>query len=147
LGFVSSEVGFLNQLNNEVNKYINVSGHIRQRIKITPKGIKSITYTLDYYSANAVLVAKWLFGNLKDDDIFLDRKYLKYLEAEKIYDSFLKKFNGKRRIQRENRKTIKDVLCDLYKEKNLNGMQISRKLNTSKSSVYRWLESTGVKYL
>ena len=147
LGFVSSGIQFLEQLRGEVNNQLNIYGKIGQRNKITPKGVKSTTYTLNYFSSNAVLVTKWLFGNLNHNDIYLGRKYLKYLEAEKMYASFLKMFNGKRRIQRENEKSIRDILKDLYKDKKLNGMQITRILKTSKSSVYRWLESTGVKYL
>lgn len=146
LGFVSSGVHFLNQLKDEIKDQLGILGKIRQRNKITLKGVKSVTYILDYYSANAALVAKWLFGNLKDDDIYLDRKYIKYLEAERIFDTFLKNFNGKRRIQRESGMFIKDILYDLFKREGLNGMEIARKLSTSKSSVYRWLESTRVKY-
>lgn len=147
LGFVCGNRYFLEDIEKELEISIGVVSRVRGKTKITPRGIRSLTYHLEYYSSNAVEVAKWLYGNLSKDDIFLKRKYLKCIEAKRIYKLVWSRFRSKRLLQKEYKKPLKDILLNLYFKKHLNGMQISKVLRTSKSSVYRWLELTGVKYL
>jgi len=147
LGFVCGNKNFLEDIEKEIKNRLGIVGRVRGRTKITPTGIRSLTYHLEYYSSNAVEVAMWLYGNLSKDDIFLKRKYLKYIEAKRIYKVIWSRFRSKRLLQKEYKKSLKCILLDLYFKKHLNGMQISKILKTSKSSVYRWLELTGVKYL
>ncbi|HJX45704.1 MAG TPA: LAGLIDADG family homing endonuclease [Patescibacteria group bacterium] len=146
LGFVCGNKKFLTDLSNRVKDRLNILGKVRVKCKITPRGIKSKTYHLEYYSLNALEVAKWLFEDLNANDLYLKRKYLKYLESRQVYKELLVKMRGKRLIQREFNKPLKVILLDLHKKKDLNGVQIANKLETSISSVYRWLEETGVKY-
>jgi len=147
LGFVCGNESFLQGLNEIIKKTLNVSGRVRTKTKITPTGLKSTTYHLEYYSSSAVEIADWLYRDLSKKDLYLKRKYLKYLEARRIYRIIWLKFRSKRQIQRAYGKSLRDVLSPLYLKKHLNGMQIAKVLETSKSSVYRWLEETGVKYL
>ena len=145
LGFVCGNRTFLRDLEDQINNILGVSGRVRIKNKITRNGIKSTTYLLEYYSSNAILVADWLYEDIKQDYIYLERKYQKYLEAKKIYNLIWSKFKSKAVIQRKFGRSLKNILFELSNQK-LNGMQIAKYLGTSKSSVYRWLESTGVKY-
>ncbi len=131
LGFVCGNKKFLSTLLNIFEKTLKVTGRVRTKIKITPKGFKSTTYLLEYYSSSAVEIADWLYKDMEAEDLYLERKHHKYLEAKIIYNKIFGKMKTKKQIQREFRKPM-------------NGMQISKVLGTSKSSVYRWLESMGV---
>lgn len=144
LGFVCGNKEFLSTLLNIFEKTLKVTGRVRTKIKITPKGFKSTTYLLEYYSSSAVEIADWLYKDMKAEDLYLERKHHKYLDAKIIYNKIFEKMKTKKQIQREFRKPMADILLHLHAKQHLNGMQISKVLGTSKSSVYRWLESTGV---
>ena len=146
IGFSSGNNDILEILSSLIYRELGILGKVRTKDKITPRGIRAITRQLEYYCLNAVELADWLYGGLTTKDLYLKRKYYKYLKAKEIYNLSCKKFKGKRRIQKELGKSLKDILFGLYRNMGLNGMQITKILGTSKSSVYRWLESTGVKY-
>ncbi len=145
IGFVCGNKDFLIDLERIIERFLKISSRIRAKNKITPRGVKSTTYLLEYYSSNAILIAEWLYKDLKRDDIYLARKHKKYIQAKKIYNLIWSKFKSKAVIQRKFGKPLKNILSDLSDQK-LNGMQIARYLGTSKSSVYRWLETIGTKY-
>lgn len=147
LGFVCGNRNFLDDIEKELKIGLGIIGRVRGKTKITPRGIRSLTYHLEYYSSNAVDIAGWLYDNLSKDDISLKRKRLKYIEARRIYELIWSRFRSRRLLQKEYGKSLKDILLDLHFKKHLNGMQISKVLKTSKSSVYRWLELTGAKCL
>lgn len=145
IGFVSGNKEFLVILSKIIRDILGIIGKVRVKKKITQKGIRVITYQLEYYSSNAVRIGNWLYGNLIKGDLYLDRKYLKYSEARKLYDLLWLKTKSRKRVQEEFGKPLREVLKGLYEKEGLNGMQIAKVLETSKSSVYRWLEETGVK--
>ena len=41
---------------------------------------------------------------------------------------------------------MKEILNELFNNRNLNGVQIAEVLGVHFSSVYRWLSQTGIKY-
>ncbi len=145
VGFVSGNKKFLVALDRTICGKFKVIGKVRTKVKTTPNGVKSTTFLLEYYSSNAAIIANWLYNNLKDTDIYLDRKYNKYLELKTLYDLLWSKYGNKKFIERKFGKDMKEILTYFYREKELNGMQIAKKLSTSKSSVYRWLVETGVR--
>ena len=148
LGFASGNKIFLENISHVIFKSIGILGRVREKNKITPKGFKSKTFLVEFYSNNAIKVADWIYSDLKDGDIFLERKYEKYLNAVELY----KYLNSGARevsrvIQRKFKKTMKEILFDLYKNRHLDGVKIAAILGVHSSSVYRWLEKTGVKYV
>lgn len=145
LGFVCGNKNFLEEVRKIIQNLLRISGRVRRKSKITSKGVYSTTYLLEYYSSNAVDIANWLYGNLVVGNLYLKRKYSKYMEARKIYEEIWLRFRSKRLIQKIYSKSLKDILTNLHIDQQLNGMEISRRLKTSKSSVYRWLEATGTK--
>jgi intein/homing endonuclease len=147
LGFVSGNEEFLTHLRNKIFNRLDIYSKVRRKSKTTPHGVKSVTFLIEYYSTNAVEVAEWLYGDLDGGDIYLERKFLKYLEAVEIYNKHLARYRGKRQVCKELGESLRNIMLNLSKKRGLNGMQIARELNTSKSSAYRWLEITGVKYL
>lgn len=145
LGFVSGNKIFLENLSSLILKSVGISGRVREKNKITPKGFKSTTYLMEFYSNNAIKVANWLYSDLKDEDLFLERKYKKYLEAVKLYE-YINSGTREvvRTIQKKQGKSMKEILNDLYINKHLDGVQIASVLGVHSSSIYRWLHKTGV---
>ena len=146
-GFVCGNRSFLENLSKIIASETGIVGRVREKNKITPKGFKSKTFLMEYYSARAVKVLDWLFENLGPDDIYLSRKYKKYLQTKEL-SIYLKSGTKKVRvIQKQLQKPLKTVLRDLYLDKHLDGVQIANILHVHSSSIYRWLEKTGIKYV
>jgi hypothetical protein len=146
-GFVCGNRSFLKNLSKIIASETGITGRIREKNKVTPKGFESTTFLMEYFSTKAVKVIDWLYGNLKLNDICLDRKYEKYLQAKELSD-YLKSGTKKVRvIQKQLQKPLKTVLSGLYLDKHLDGVQIAKILHVHSSSIYRWLERTGIKYV
>lgn len=147
VGFANGKSDFLESLERVFNNYLNItSGKVRKKIKITPKGFRAITYQLEYYSSNAVKVADWIYDNLTNKDLYLNRKYEKYLEAMNLNNFLTSGTKKVRIIQKDFGKPIKKILRELFNKQKLNGVQIAEILGVHSSSVYRWLAKNGVKY-
>lgn len=147
LGFVCGNRSFLEDLSGEIYNSLGIYRKVREKNKITKKGFKSKTFLLEYYSSNAVVVANWLYGYLDSNDLYLDRKYKKYLKVKKLSE-YLKSGTKKVRvIQKQLQKTLIEILNDLYLDKHLDGVKIANILHVHSSSVYRWLERTGIRYV
>ena len=147
IGFASGRREFLDILNNTISKILDiVPSKVRTKIKITPRGITATTHQLEFYSSNAIKIARWLYGGLNKKDLYLDRKYNKYIEANKLYD-FLESGTRKVRIIQEMfGRNIKEILDEFYNGESLDGVSIAKILGVHSSSVYRWLARTGIKY-
>lgn len=146
LGFVSGNEIFLKEISNLIYKNTDILRRVREKSKITPNGYKSITYLLEYYSNKAIKVANWIYGNLSSEDIFLQRKYIKYQEFVKLYQYLnLGKNEITRRIQKIRGKSMKDILHELYIDKGLNDKEIAHILGVHRSSIYRWLAVTKIR--
>jgi len=147
VGFTGCNKDFLDVLNKKIAEVCCIHpGKIRKKAKITPNNCISTTYMVEFYSSQAFKILEWIFDNLEKDDLFLDRKYSKYLEAKKLHH-FLKSGTRKVRIiQRIKRKTMEQILKDLYLTKGFNGVEIAKALKVHSSSIYRWLAKTGIKY-
>src|SRR3989344_3320398 len=86
IGFTGASKEFLEDLNDIISRENNITpGKVREKNKITPRGIKSVTYLLEYYSSRAYKISQWLYDNLSETDLYLNRKYMKYLDAKKLY--------------------------------------------------------------
>lgn len=147
VGFTGCNKSFLEVLNKSISELCEINpGKVRRKVKITPHNCRSVTYMLEFYSSQAFKIAEWMFGHLRKDDLFLDRKYSKYLEAKKLH-LFLKSGTRKVRvIQKTEGKNMKQILEDLYLSEKFNGVEIAKILNVHSSSIYRWLAKTGIKY-
>ncbi|MEK7101444.1 MAG: LAGLIDADG family homing endonuclease [Patescibacteria group bacterium] len=149
IGFSSGNRKFLEDLKNIISRSTETSATqgVRKKLKNTPKKVISVTYMLEYYTSKAMKIANWLYSNLGKDDLFLDRKYKKYLLA-KQYSDFIQTGISKlfRSIQKKSGKTMKEILEDLYTSKGYRGEEIARILKVHSSSIYRWLARTGIKY-
>jgi len=147
LGFVCGNKSFLKNLSEKIYDSVEISRKVREKNKVTPKGFKSKTFLLEYYSSNTVIVADWLYDNLNPSDIYLDRKYKKYLQIKEL-SNYLKSGSKKIRVvQKKLQNPLTDILNNLYRDKHLDGVQIANILGVHSSSVYRWLEKTGIKYV
>jgi|SRR3989344_2561378 len=147
VGFCSGNKEFLNDLNHIISSTLRIHpANLRERIKVTPKKVKSKTFMFEFYSANAYKIATWLFDNLDNKDLYLDRKYKKYLKAKKLYQFLNSGTKVVRVIQKRRNKPLREILEDLYIDKKYDGVKIGKVLNVHSSSIYRWLAKTGIKY-
>lgn len=146
VGFSNGNGKFLAVINHILEKFLKIEpATVRKKVKITKNKITSTSYTIEYYSSNAWLIAQWLYENLNKDDLYLDRKYQKYIRAKKLY-LYLKSGTKKVRVvQKRLGKPIKEILRELYENKGYDGVQIAQFLDIHPSSAYRWLEQTGLK--
>lgn len=147
LGFVSGNEIFLEEISKLIYKNTGILRRTREKNKITPKGFKSITFLLEYYSNNAIKVANWIYGNLLPNDIFLERKYKKYLDSVKLYE-YLNSGKNEiiRKLQKVRGKPMKNILQELYIDQHMNAVQIANLLKVHSSSIYRWLSDNGIRY-
>lgn len=147
LGFVSGNRVFLEELSKSIYKSTGINRKIREKSKITPNRFKSTTFLLEYYSNNAIKVANWIYGNMTSADIYLQRKYNKYLEFVKLYE-YLNSGKNEiiRKIQKIYGKSMKDILQELYVDKGFSGQKISDILGVHSSSIYRWLAVAKIIY-
>jgi intein-encoded DNA endonuclease-like protein len=147
LGFSSGNKEFLNNLSTLIAKNVGVKYvDIRKRLKMTPKKLLSTTYMMEYYSVNAIRVADWIFSDLQEGDLYLNRKYKTYLRAKKIYDYLESGTRITRVIQKKLKQPISDILKELSENQKLDGVKVAKILGVHSSSVYRWLEKFGIKY-
>lgn len=147
LGFCGGNGLFVKDINKIICRIVKIPiNEVRARTKITSKGLESTTYMVEYFSSNAMKIADVLYGNLKEDDPYLDRKYQTYHKAVQLYD-YLKSGTKKARvIQKKFGTSLQNLLSDLYFNKHLDGVGIAKYLDVHYSSAYRWLEQTGIRY-
>jgi intein-encoded DNA endonuclease-like protein len=141
VGFCHGCKDFLLELIRQLQAELHLTtNNLRTRLKTTRKGNKSTVYQIDWHSHNAIKLLDWLY---KDADIFLSRKYNKYLQGRKLFEEYSLKTALWRRVEAKYNKPLKQVLSELH-NKNLNTYQIAKEINASKSQTYRFLIKTGV---
>lgn len=146
IGFASGNKEFLEFLCRTIKNKLLVQGRVRIRKKITLRNVLSTTYNLEYFSSNAFKIAEWVYKDISEDDLFLNRKYNKYLEMKKLYDYLNSGTKEVRIVQRKFGRSIKSILKDLYVKQKLDARRIAEILGVHSSSIYRWLAQTGVRY-
>src|SRR5258708_5369172 len=114
IGFVSGNKEFLDFLCRTINSKFLVKGRVRTKVKTTAKNVLSTTYHLEYFSSTAFKIAEWVYKNISKDDLFLDRKYNKYLEMKKLYDFLNSGTKEVRLVQRRFGRSMESILKDLY---------------------------------
>lgn len=146
VGFSNGSLSFLKNLALSLKNILLLNtARVRKRTKVTKRDIIAITYQADYYSSNAYGILKFLYDNLKKDDLFMKRKYKKQLKARELYEYIHSGDKKWREIERKFKISMQDLLHKLLLEKKLNGVQIAQELNVHSSSIYRWLERTGIR--
>ncbi len=136
VGFCHGCKDFLLELIKQIRAELHLTtNNLRTRLKTTRKGAKSTVYQIDWHSHNAIKILDWLY---KDADIFLGRKYNKYLQGRKLFEEYSLKTALWRRVEAKYKKPLKQVLFELHNE-GLNTYQIAKEINASQSQTYRFL--------
>src|SRR5260221_10322422 len=125
IGFVSGNKEFIEFLCRTINNKFLMQGRVRKKTKMTPKKFLSTTFLLEYYSSNAFKIATWTYKDIRENDLFLERKYKKYLEMKELYDFLNSGTREIRIVQRKFGRSIKDILSDLYLKQNLDAIRIA----------------------
>lgn len=145
LGFSTGSKVFLEKLTKKLVAMLKLgSNNVRLKKKITFRGVKSISYQADYFWENAYKVLLFLYSDILESDLYLERKYDKYLKAIELY-KWVKSGGRKWRVLEKNTgKSMKDLLLEYWKA-GYNGPQIAAIIGVHHSSIYRWLIKTGVR--
>ncbi|MBW3016667.1 hypothetical protein KY309_03600 [Candidatus Woesearchaeota archaeon] len=146
IGFCSGSFCFMKKLVEMISLYAKISKHnLRKRKKITKKGKISTNYSVEYYSDNAMNLIKYLYDGLHDEDLYVERKFNKQLEARGVYKEYCCKTRLWRAKEKEFKSDMKIILADLLRFQKLDGQQIAEKLGVHSSTIYRWLEKTNIR--
>ncbi|PIV01152.1 hypothetical protein COS54_01535 [Candidatus Shapirobacteria bacterium CG03_land_8_20_14_0_80_39_12] len=143
-GFSSGSKKYLKKFVKNLSSCSKSSdGNLRIKSKITKRGIRAISYQVDYFWENAYRVLLYLYSGLTKRDLYLERKYKKHKEAIELY-RWVKSGGRKWRVIEKKFGPMKETLSDLWKA-GYNGPQIAKKLGVHSSSIYRWLISTNTR--
>lgn len=145
VGFSNGNREFMKNLVGNLHERLNLTiNNLRKKTKITKNGRKSITYQTEWYATNAYKIIKFLYDNLKEGELYLERKYESQLKARRIYERTRKPILW-RKIEDEYGMPMKSLLHEMLIEGDSNGVQIAKKLGVHSSTVYRWLAETKVR--
>lgn len=146
VGFSNGSYKFLQGLGECFKNQLSVSGfNLRKRIKLTKNKKLSKTYMIEYYSNNAYKIIKYLYDDLKENDLFLLRKYQKQLKAREIYEELKRGSKLWRRIEKRSKIPMEELLNKLYFGESWDGVKMAKNLRVHPSSIYRWLAKTGMR--
>jgi len=128
-----------------LNDHVSLkSNNLRAKKKVTKKGKISVLYQIEWYGTNAFNIIKFPYDGLRNDDLYLDRKYKRQLEARNFYAESRKGRKWKE-VECRYSMPIEKLLSRLFIEKKLDGVQIAEMLGVSSATIYRWLEKTRIR--
>ncbi|PIN89114.1 hypothetical protein COU60_04570 [Candidatus Pacearchaeota archaeon CG10_big_fil_rev_8_21_14_0_10_34_76] len=149
VGFSNGSLNFMNVLIEKLRTNLSIdSFNLRCRKKMTKAGKVSKTYQLEFYAENANKILEFLYGGLSKNDLFLRRKYAKYLESKKFFEETKKtKMFGRKWIEIEDfyGKSMKRLLEESLVKDNIISKDIADKFGVSLSTIYRWLDKSNVR--
>lgn len=151
VGFSNGSHNFMKGLINALRLELGINSfNLRCRDKKTKYGNISKTYQLEFYATNANKILFFLYGNLAKTDLFLARKYNKYLETKTLFDETqkIKKFGRKWiSIENSNEEIMEKLIKRSLFEEKLIPKDIANKFGVSLSTLYRWLDKSGIRTL
>lgn len=150
LGFVGGSKFFMRELLKAIEFETNIKSNLRVRKKISKKGFLSVYYKVDFYQANAYKIIKYLYDDLTENDLFLLRKNEKQIMARKLFEESQRRVKlGKKWVMRERERSV-DILEELtrmFAQEKMLPIKIASKLNVSLSTIYRWIEKSGLRIM
>jgi hypothetical protein len=150
VGFSSGSEEFMIGLVNKIKSFADINKfNLRKRTKITKNKYISNVYQLEFYSENAIKLIKFIYDNLSEDDLYLKRKYERQLLARESFHKTnnVKRFGNKWLIlEKEKESKMDDLLRTFFKE-GLIPKDMALKLGISLSTIYRWLDKSGIRTL
>ncbi len=146
VGFSNGSYRFLEGLTEKFKEVLSLTtDNLRVRRKVTKKGKVSITYGIEWYSQNAFKIIKFLYDDLKENDLFLQRKYKKQIEAREIYKEVLSGSKKYREVEKKHKLPMRELLQKLLIDEKHTGKEIAEMLGVHSSTIFRWLEKTEVR--
>lgn len=149
VGFSNGSRDFMENLINIFKLELGISNfNLRCREKFTKKGDVSKIYQLEFYSNNARKILSFLYDNLSNEDLFLLRKYKKYSEAINVFDGDekIRKF-GRRwaNVEEDYASKMDKLFANYLNKKKVIPREIAKEFGVSLSTLYRWLDKSGIR--
>ena len=144
VGFCNGSYDFMKGLIDSLRRALKLNSfNLRKRIKITKNGNQSFCYQIEFYSDNANRILDFLYCNLNEHDLFLKRKYEKFIEAKRFFqeEEISKSFGRKAlRLKETFKEDPKEIIKRLFSKEDLLPRKIASKLGISLSTLYRWMD-------
>ncbi len=104
------------------------------------RNCKNIVIGKENEGANCIL--NFLYGSLKEDDLFLKRKYEKFFEAKDFFKEEDSKLISRKAFKLKNnfKKDPKEMILSFLSKDNLIPREIALRLGVSLSTLYRWMD-------
>lgn len=148
VGFCGGSFAFMNELVSKLRDFVGLSQfNLRTREKLTPKGVLSITYQLEFYSKNALALINFLYGGVDKRSLFLERKFDNQLKARAFFnESQRNKFFGRKwqNLEKSFDSSLDLILKD-FLSRNLLPREIASVLGISLATLYRWMDKAKVR--
>lgn len=86
VGFCNGSLKFMRGVADSIRNRLQINNfNLRKRVKTKKNGEDSLWYQLEFYSENANKILSFLHDSLDKKDLFLKRKYDKFLEARDFF--------------------------------------------------------------
>lgn len=145
VGFSSGSLEFLEQFTNKLFQILKLTtNNLRVKRKITRRGKRVSNFQIDYFWENAYKILLYLYSDIKNGDLFMERKHRQYQSARELYEWVKSGSRKWREIEEGFGESMRDILFKFW-EAGYNGPQIADRLNVHSSSIYRWLIRTEVR--
>ena len=148
VGFSNGSYIFMKGLIDSLKNLLGINSfNLRRREKLTKKGDISITYQLEFYSEKANKILDFLYREICPEDLFLERKYEKAINAKEFFgEEERSKLFGRKWFETENYsgKDLKELILEYLSVDKLLPRDIAKKLNISLSTLYRWMDKTNI---
>jgi hypothetical protein len=149
VGFSNGSQDFMNGLIKSLRFCLGFTKfNLRKRKKLMKNGEDTFWYQLEFYSNNANKLLNFMYGSINKQDLFLKRKYEKFLDSRKLFneEEEIKKIGRKcLRLESRHGMNITGLISQyLYKDK-LIPREIADKFGVSLSTLYRWMDKNKVR--
>lgn len=149
LGFVNGSRDFMEGLVQALKTNVPIRNfNLRSSHKTTKNGSSSVYFHIDFYGKDVYEILSYLFEDLSDEDLFLDRKYKKQQEAIKLFHESQRRLKfGKKwvKLELENNLDVSQELISMFLHEKVSPKEIASNFKVSLSTIYRWLEKINLR--
>jgi len=148
VGFSNGSLKFMTGLVKSLKNMGLKKFNLRKRNKLMKNGKLAIYYQMEFYSNNAHQILTYIYESLKENDICLDRKYKKFIEAKKLFleQTEINKFGRTSiQIQEQYGNPTETIIKTFLIKEHLIPREIAKQLNVSISTIYRWMDKMNIR--
>jgi len=151
VGFSNGSLNFMEGLISSFRSVLGMKKfNLRRRGKFMKNGKISYCYQLEFYSKSADVLLSFLYNSLNKDDLFLRRKFERFINAKKIFlEQKRVKELGRKLFEFEVRNggDVIEMIKKYLRESNLIPREIAVEIGMSLSTLYKRMDKLGIRKL